>query len=463
MLTELLHDLNLQDQITDRQLNMLGAQLNTVKAWQVLNYLCFVQDKAPIIQDYQERQQQLLDLQLAQVSEVTRLQELNQLGLTMGGSEHLTRIQTEKNQRQFQDAQRYPALVLDVGRYVIAAGFVQQLLQETDEVAPRASWQKIYQELAETPLFSIHPLIAAQLEKLAEQGIDEDTEVRHFLWSEAIGKELPTEKSELDAAILYYQQALDLFAGYSTEAAEYVNTLGVKDDERYFHLIEMIPYTDPLSYQEFLQTCTAQAQPEHCRAFLRLTANRLGFAELSDTNLDLIAQHFPHESEDHLLEIHMGKPFGLGFIFSQYLQYIQPEVTDVTEVEPAQDLFNKGRLPNFRSEEYAVLLPKLLAWARLDVEQRGRNRGVTISPDRNATIPNAIVDLILNGIKIYEDDFARILNPIITGNGLEWSIADMQVMAIVIEFETRRWGGGGIKDSNRQRFISDLKQLSERL
>jgi len=463
MLTEILNNLNLQDQVTDRQLNTLGAQLNTLKAWQVLNYLCFVQDQAPVIQEYQERQQQLSELQQAQVSEVIRLQELNQLGLSMSGSERLTEIQKAKTHLQFQDAKRYPSLVLDVGRYVIASEFVQQLLQETDEVAPKANWQTIYQELSETPLFSIHPLIAAQLEKLAEQGIDEDTEVRQFLWSEAVGKELPSEKSALDAAIFYYQEALNLFALSSADAAEYVDTLGVKDDERYFHLIEMIPYADPFSYQEFLQTCTEQAQPEHCRAFLRLTAKRLGFTELTDSDLDLIAQQFPLESENHLLEIHKGKPIGLGFIFNQYLQYIKPDVVAVQEEEVAPDLFNKGRLPNFRSEEYTALLPKLLEWARVQVEQRGRNRGVTISVDKSALIPNAIVDLVLNGIKIYEDNFASILNPVITGNGMEWSVADMQVMAVVIEYETRRWGGGGIKDNTRQRFISDLKALSKRL
>jgi len=101
MLTEILNNLNLQDQVTDRQLNTLGAQLNTLKAWQVLNYLCFVQDQAPVIQEYQERQQQLSELQQAQVSEVIRLQELNQLGLSMSGSERLTEIQKAKTHLQF--------------------------------------------------------------------------------------------------------------------------------------------------------------------------------------------------------------------------------------------------------------------------------------------------------------------------------------------------------------------------
>lgn len=462
MLNEIIHSLNIQEHISEDAVHLLGQRLNTARAWQVLNYLCFVQQEAPNLEEHTQRQAQIQELIFASVSEVERISWLNQHGIKVTGSELLTETQTRKNTLQFEAAQRYPKLVQEVGRYVIAQGFAHTLLESLTDSEVSNSWRDIYQQVVDTPIFSIHPLVAAELQRLIDEGLSDDEEIRRFLWVEATNQHLPTDKVEMAAAIQNYKDVLEEFSRFSPEANDYVNALGVSGDERYFHLIEMIPYMDVDSYQKFLNKCLIQGEPSFCRAFLRLTANKIGMTEVSDDDLDLIAAQYSLESVEDVQNLNNGKPYGLSFIFGEYLYRIRP-----TEVEPVVegniDLFNKGRLPNFKSPEYAALLPKLLDWAITNVEQRGRNRNIIVSPDKNAYIGNAIVDQILNGMKLYEDDFARILSPQAVGNNLEWSVGDIRIMAIVIEFENKRWGGGGIKDALRTRFILDLKELSDHL
>lgn len=460
MLKDIITHLNIEKQISPDQESLFSAHLRTLAVWQALNFLCFAREYSPALEEHRARQQQIGVLANEYMEEFRRLFELNQLGMSMAGSLELTRILEEKNQLQALAADRHPSLVKEVGLYVIALQLAQKALLQVEEGKVTAfTWEEIAAQLGETPLFSIHPLIQFELERLSREGVNEDLELRWLLWSEVAGVNLPSTLPDLEEAIRPFQHPLDQLIECNPEVKSYLSDLGATGDERYFNTIDILPYLQLDALYAFAQQCVTQEEGEKKLTTLLTMAVRKTGIEVTAEKISRIAFLLLHTPLSEIKGQAQGQHIDLRFLFTQYP--IAPEEQSAKEDDSEESLFGTGRLPNFKSEKYTQLLPQLLDWAEGFVIQRAASRNITLSGDKNEYLANSVVDQILNGIKIYEDMFEQVLKPKVTGRDtLKWSIEDIRIMAVIIEFENRRWGGGGMQEAKKLRFIADLKELS---
>lgn len=469
MLKEIINNLNIAETVAEADFKLLSEHLDTAEAWHVINYICFVREyhayeSAP--QAYQEQEQHLEALTAEYLQELSRIAELNQLGLRVENSQRLTEILAEKNQLRRQALAEQHRISLGFGYLNIAREHVTALLSQlADNPSLVTNWADLVESLTQTPLFSLHPALKVELERVIGQGlvVDEDTRLRHLLWSDALDITLPEEPKALEAALYPYKQALDTFVAYNPQIATQMETLGLDGDNWYLHVLEYVPFMIIQDLQGFAHYCLEEAGDEAgfkiWQTFLAIAAHRHQVHSTSPEAIEHVARYLLQTSLDEIKARAQNRPLTLDYLLNHYYPEWQLE-PHATTVATEAELFRGGTLPSHKSEAYAELLPQLLEWAKRYVADQATQRGIGLPPSLDTNIANSTVDLLLGGLKMYEDFFVDILDPTPgPKNSWLWSLKDIYVMAVVITFENLRWGGGGIKNATKTRFTADLRAL----
>lgn len=131
-------------------------------------------------------------------------------------------------------------------------------------------------------------------------------------------------------------------------------------------------------------------------------------------------------------------------------------------------IIGKGKLPNFKREgKYSELLPRLLEWAKDYISFLALTRNIDLPEDPSEVIYNNTFEELLGTSLLDEWSnqellFIKAFGKKVTKNQkIKWTIREIEIMAIIIEYERKNWGGGGETEGNKIHFINNLNSASK--